>query len=359
MRAWRVAGLALACVAGDGGAQVKLTNPMSCTAPGVAEAADGVAAQFERHQFVYISSTHGDAKIDEFLSCLVARPGFTRRVTDIIAEWASASVSNQRLMDRYFLALEPIPVDSLWTVWLDTDNPTVWATLPSLRYFFESLRAVNATLPAAKRIRLLGGSDNTEWSKVRTVQDLAAYPFKTNLMEHFLPEHLAKVPGNRTLVVYGDGHTRHNGGWFVTQVDYAIGREKSYVLGVLHERNAGEEAWLRQVGPVDRPFFVTSDKFPGGAGGGFPTLLRAGAESSNSTRLTDYIDGLLYLGPERSRAMIGAIPMSAAMQKELARRAAIMSDGRATMDARYSGRSTWFARHPNEFESRPVVARRP
>jgi hypothetical protein len=35
-----------------------------------APAADALAAKFKDHQFIFIRSTHGDAKIDEFLMCL-------------------------------------------------------------------------------------------------------------------------------------------------------------------------------------------------------------------------------------------------------------------------------------------------
>jgi hypothetical protein len=53
---------------------------------------------------------------------------------------------------------------------------------PSLK----ALHDVNKTLPAAKRIRLVGGNDPTDWSKIKFTEDLAPYPFKTNFMEHLV-----------------------------------------------------------------------------------------------------------------------------------------------------------------------------
>ena len=90
--------------------------------PAAATAADALAARFDDHQFVFIGSLHGDAKIDEFLMCLVSRPVFKQQVSDIVVEWASSG--QQRLLDRYLLTIGEIPVDDLAPIWLDTDTPT-------------------------------------------------------------------------------------------------------------------------------------------------------------------------------------------------------------------------------------------
>src|SRR5574341_134891 len=140
-----------------GATQTPLPTPGRCFSPATAAAADALAAKFAERQFVFIGSTHGDAKIDEFLMCLVSRPAFMRLVTDIVVEWASSS--QQRLLDRYILTLDEVPVADLAPIWLDTDSPTLWTTLPNVRQFVETLRAVNKTLPAAKRIRLVGGNE--------------------------------------------------------------------------------------------------------------------------------------------------------------------------------------------------------
>ena len=105
-------------------------TPPPCASPAAAAAADALAAKFDTHQFVLIGSTHGDAKIDQFLTCLVSRPAFKQRVTDIVVEWASSSLDNQHLLDRYVLTLDEIPVNDLAPVWFDTDAPTMWTTLP-------------------------------------------------------------------------------------------------------------------------------------------------------------------------------------------------------------------------------------
>jgi hypothetical protein len=168
-----------------------------------------MAGAFADHQFVSNGRTHGDFKIEEFLMCLITRPAMTQRVTDILVEWASAA--HQRLLDRYLLFVEDVPKEALAAVWLDTDPPELWATMRQVRQFVETLRTVNQGLPATKRIRVVGGNHGVDWTKVRVVDDLAPYPFRTNLVQHIVVEHLAGEPANKTLVVYGDNHIRYQG----------------------------------------------------------------------------------------------------------------------------------------------------
>ena len=328
--------------------QVPAATPIRCTGPAVSAAADSLAAKFDDHQFVFIGSTHGDLKIEEFLMCLVTRPAFRQRVTDIVVEWASSG--HQRLLDRYMLTLDDVSIDDLAPIWLDTDTPTMWTTLPQVRQFVATLREVNRALPAAKRIRLLGGNDGTEWAKVRVPEDLAPYPFKTNLMPHLIIEHLAKTPGNRTLVVYGDGHIHYKGNNFMGDLEAALGRAKLFVVGRIGELRADERAYLAAVGDPDKPFFVEARGFPTTIP--WPPSLRISMEE-RSDRLADYIDAFVYLGPEPDKDLTGSLPLSAAQQRELARRASIMSDPQRTMRARYQGRDQWFRAHPDDVPPRP------
>ena len=333
-------------LAGTG--QSPLSSAALCTTAAVAATADAFAATFAAHQFVFVGSTHGDAKIDEFLTCLVSRPTFKQRVTDIVAEWASSG--HQRLLDQYLFELAPVSRDSLAPVWFDTDAPTLWTTLPQVRRFLEALREVNRNLPATRRIRLLGGNEGIEWAKVRSPEDLAPYPFKTNFMVHLIPEHLARTPGNRTLVVYGDGHIRHDGRGFVSELESTIDRSQLFVVGTIRDLHGGERDRVARFGDPARPFFVEAPHFPAGAPS--PSALRTSAEE-RPDRLADYVDAVLYLGPEPDRDLRGSLPLSTAQQNELARRGAILSDPQRVMRVRYSGRAQWFRAHPNDLPPRP------
>jgi hypothetical protein len=331
-------------------ATLLVTAPAPCGGA-AAPAADALAASFDKHEFVFIGSTHGDLKIEEFLMCLVTRPAFTSRVTDIVTEWASSL--HQHLLDRYLLSLEPIPPDSLRPVWFDTDAPTLWLTLPQVHQFLEILREVNRTLPPAKRIRLVGGNQGVDWSKVKVTEDLAPYPFKTNLLPHLLVEHLAKTVGNHTLVVYGDGHIHYKGNNFMADLEAALGRDKLFVVGRVGELIPSEVSSIAAAGDPNRPFFALADRFPLGIP--WPPSLRV-ARNEQSPRLADYMDAFVYLGPGADRSLAGTIPLTAAEKAELDRRTAInapAADPQKAMRIRLSGKARWFSAHPNDLPPRP------
>ena len=342
--------LALAALSGSpvGAIQTPPGTPDHCSNLGAAAAADALAAKFDDHQFVFIGSTHGDAKIEDFLRCLVTRPAFKQRVTDIVVEWASSG--HQRLLDRYLLALDEMPKEALEPIWLDTDHPTLWATLPQVRQFVETLREVNRTLPVAKRIRLVGGNEGVDWTKVRSTEDLAPYPYKTNLMPHLIIEHLAKTPGNKTLIVYGDGHIHYQGRNFMGELAAALGRTKLFVVGRIGELVPEERAYLGAVGDPNKTFFVESGRFPKNIP--WPRSLRVTLEE-RSPNLADYVDAFVYLGPEPDKDLTGSRPLSSAQKGELDRRNSIRSDPQRTMRARFGGRDQWFRAHPNDVPPRP------
>jgi hypothetical protein len=346
------AALTLAVVASLPGSRKETGGARSqalCRDEAMAKTADSLAARFDEHQFVFIGSTHGDLKIEEFLTCLVSRPAFTARVTDIVAEQVSSA--QQQTLDRYVLGLESIPAESVASIWFDTDAPTLWTTLPQVRRTLEILRGVNRTMPVAKRIRLVGGNEGIDWSRVKAVDDLAPYPFKTNLIPHLLVEHLAKEPGNRTLVVYGDCHIHWKGNNFMGDLEAALGRARLFVVGCINELVPAERAFLTAVGSPEKPFFAAVDHVPSNIAAPASLLVCKGERSG---ALSDYLDGFVYLGPEPDRSLLGSIPLTAAQLTELERRSNIgRADPQRTMRARFSGRDQWFAAHPKDFPRRP------
>ena len=324
-----------------------LVTPDRC-APGAAAAADALAAKFDRHQFVLIGSTHGDAKIEEFIMCLMTRPAFQQRVTDIVVEWAGSG--HQGMLDRYVMAQESIPNEDLAAVWLDTDYPTLWASLPQVRQSVEVLREVNRALPSTKRIRLVAGNEGVDWSSVRVADDLAPYPFKTNFMLHLLVEHLARTPGNRTLIVYGDAHIRIEGSTWMREVEAAVGRSQLFIVGRIGGLRAEEREYLAAVGDPSQAFFVEANRFPTNIP--WPASLRVRLEE-RSPRLADYIDAFVYLGPAPDKDLTDSVPLTPVQRRELDRRRGITSDPERTMRARFQGRPQWFRAHPNDFPPRP------
>ena len=139
--------------------------------------ADSIAAAFDAHQFVFLGSTHGGKKPHDLLLCLLSRPAFQRRATDVLVEWANPV--HQTMVDRYLLTLEPVPLDSLRPVWLDTDAPRLWGRLPLIPEFYEAVWSINRRLDPRRRIRVLGGCEPIDWASVRSAADVATYPSRT------------------------------------------------------------------------------------------------------------------------------------------------------------------------------------
>jgi hypothetical protein len=108
------------------------------------------------------------------------------------------------------------------------------------------------------------------------------------------------------------------------------------------------------MGDPAKPFFVDARQFP--AGRPWPSSLRTRYEERESGPLADYIDGLLYLGPDRDRDVTGSIPLSEAQKRELDRRNSLRSDPQRAMRARLQGREQWFRGHPNDVPPRPYAA---
>lgn len=327
------------------GQQTPAAGSGPCRSPAVEAVADNLAATFDQHQFVFIGSTHGDAKIEDFLRCLVSRRSFNTRATDIVVEYASPF--HQGLMDRYLLTVDPIAADTLAAAWFDTDNPRLWAGLPQIPAFFAAVRAVNVTLPPAKRLRIIGGNEPVNWATVQKPEDLAPYPYKNNNTAHLITEHLAHDKSRRVLVVYGDGHIHRNGGTLMAELEAKIDRTQLFVIGTIDDLKTGERDAVSKFGDPAGPFWVTATGFP--QKGPYPSDLfyvRSGPVAS-------YVDAIIYLGPEPNRSLLDTVPLSAAQRTEIDRREALLGDPRRVMQIRYGGKDTWFRTHPLDLPQRP------
>lgn len=138
-----------------------------------------------------------------FRLSLIRDARFAATVNDIVVEFGSARY--QELMDR-FVRGEDVPNASLRQVWQNTTvATTVWES-PIYEEFFMTVRAINASLPEARRLRVLLGDAPIDWDAVRTADDLRKWgmdkdPHATELIRR---EVLAKQ--RRALIIYGDGH---------------------------------------------------------------------------------------------------------------------------------------------------------
>jgi hypothetical protein len=164
---------------------------------------------FKTHAVVALGEgPHGNQQGHAFRLALVRDPRFAVTVNDIMVEFGSGKY--QPLIDR-FMAGESVPRDQLRRVWQDTSVAgPVWER-PIYEEFFGAVRALNITLPEARRVRVLLGDAPIEWDQVKRRADLVKWGmakdrYAANVIK---TEVLAKK--RRVLIVYGDGHLQGRG----------------------------------------------------------------------------------------------------------------------------------------------------
>ena len=317
---------------------------VSCASESLAATADSVAAAFIDHQFVFLGSTHGHKKQQDFLLCLLSRPSFQGRVTNVLVEWASPV--HQRLADQYLLSLESVSLEALSAVWFDTADASLWAGMPLIRDFYVAVRDGNRMLDATSRIRVLGGNEPVDWTAVENADQLANYPFKNNWAAHLIVDHLAAMP-DPVLVVYGDQHIHHGGGLMMSSLESALGRDRLFVVGTIPSSSDGDPGPISRMGDPSSPFFVRSEALPDS--GPYPDALFYASQGP----LSDYVDAVLYLGPEPDPNLESSLPLNEGQRSELQRREALEGDPFASMELRLSRRDSWFSTHPADFPARP------
>jgi hypothetical protein len=155
---------------------------------------------FRLHEVVALGDAHGNQQARTFLKALVREPRFASTVNDIVVEFGNARYQN--LVHRYVNGAG-VPPDSLRQVW---QNTTVANEIPVDEEFFQVVRAVNATLPRARRLRVLLGDPPIDWTKVHERAD----HYQWLAMRDSYPAALIQVEvlakRRRVLLVYGQLH---------------------------------------------------------------------------------------------------------------------------------------------------------
>jgi hypothetical protein len=154
------------------------------------------------HQIVAVTAGHGAARGYAFGQLLIHDPRLIAAINDIVIEEGSARY--QDIADR-FVRGDNVPVESLRPAWRNTTQPALIHDRP-WEEFFQTVRSVNASLPAAKKIRVLLGDPPIEWENVKTAEEHRRWiemrdTFPADLIQK---EVLAK--GRKALLTYGQMH---------------------------------------------------------------------------------------------------------------------------------------------------------
>jgi hypothetical protein len=168
----------------------------------------GIVRLFDTYRIVMLGENHGSRQEHELLRRLIADPGFTGRVNDIVMEFGNARY--QELVDRY-IAGENVPVEQVQKAWRDTVG-ALGPVSPVYGEFYGAVRAVNRTLPKQRRLRVLLGDPPIDWRHVRSREDIAFYlPFRDQFYAGVVRDQvLAK--DRKALLIMGGGHFRRAGG---------------------------------------------------------------------------------------------------------------------------------------------------
>jgi hypothetical protein len=160
----------------------------------------------QSHDIVALGEgTHNNEQSHRFRLSLIEDVRFSRVVNDVVVEWGNALY--QDVMDR-FVNGDNVSADTLRKVWQNTTQPhPVW-DVSIYEEFFRAVRRINASVPAARRLRVLLGDPPIDWDTIRSRADLDhkigfsdRAAFAADVVQH---EVVAR--GRRGLVVYGDMH---------------------------------------------------------------------------------------------------------------------------------------------------------
>jgi len=171
--------------------------------PTVQPALDGIFGAFQKHPLVGIGDVHGLANGLAFYGKLIRDPRFARDVGNVVAEFGASQ--HQDILDRY-VAGEYVPYGELAKVWRNT---VAWSpTVDDVGYqtFFAQVRAVNQSLPAAQRIRVVLSEPPIDWNAIHTrdawqkIYDQRDRHAAGVIVREILER------GRKALVIYGSAH---------------------------------------------------------------------------------------------------------------------------------------------------------
>jgi hypothetical protein len=178
---------------------------MLAAAPMPAVPLEPVAAMvdaFRSHAVVAVTAGHGESRGYAFAQLLIHDPRLIAAINDIVIEEGSARY--QDVADR-FVRGDNVPMESLRHVWRDT-------TQPGLGYdrqweeFFTAMRGINASLPPARKVRVLLGDPPIEWEHVTTPEEHRRWIEMRDTFPADLIQREVIAKGRHALLTYGSMH---------------------------------------------------------------------------------------------------------------------------------------------------------
>jgi hypothetical protein len=262
---------------------------------------------FRTHSVVGLEEAHDDEGSHAFRLSLLRDPRFPIVVNDILVEFGNSLY--QDLLDR-FIGGEPVADENLKKVWQNTTQAgTVWDR-PIYEDFYRSVRAINATLPPERRLRVLLGDPPFDWDAVRTADDLRNRSLgrSKHPADILVKEVLAKR--RRALVLYGALHLWKQSLQGPNLIEHV-------------EKDGGIKAFVVLTHPHASLDVLHADP------ASWPVPSIALTKGSN---VENQVDAILYLGPlsaKRESHLSAALCSDAAYREMRTRRMALAGNARA------------------------------
>lgn len=270
---------------------------------------------FRTHDIVTLTDPHGNTQVQAFLLSLVGDPRFPEAANDIVIETASARY--QDAIDR-FVRGDDIERDVLRKAW---EDHTVANSLGiQAEELIRAVRAVNARLNDARKLRVLGGDPPIDWDNITSGQDHRRWIELRDSYPADLIRRQVLDRGRRALVVYGQGHLQRR----QIAINYDMSTWQSQTVVSLLERDQAVRIfniWTLLDRNVELPDGVASWRVPSlavlrdttlgardfglysrglGEGSRFGPrngqLVPLPREEWKVMRMEDQFDALLYLG---------------------------------------------------------------
>lgn len=175
----------------------------------VARVTSAIIKLFDQYRVVMLGEMHESIQEHALLNKLVAAPGFSDRVNDIVVEACNSLY--QDTMDRY-ISGENVPAERLRPSWENVVGVPGGVAVAPYHGLFATIRSVNQRLPKDRRLRVLCGDPPIDWTRVEARDDIA--PFLG-----FRDEHYASVVRydvlalrRKALLIMGSGHFQRREG---------------------------------------------------------------------------------------------------------------------------------------------------
>ena len=264
---------------------------------------------FRTHPIVALSEgQHWNLQAHAYRLALIRDPRLPNVVNDLVVEFGSARY--QAVLDRY-VAGGDVPDEELRHVWEDTTMTNTVFDMPIYEEFFRTVREVNRSLPAGKRLRVLLGDPPVEWAKMPKADEILELMYARDAFAADLIRTEVLAKGRRALLLYADGHFFRKGQETVPEWMVVKRKPEEPLVSQLERTRPGSIFNVGAPTSADLTKFQSDvAQWPapsitilnGTTLGGVPFGSVYGLNGSEfrGVRLQDQFDALLYLGPPAS-----------------------------------------------------------